>query len=1110
MSKNRKNLIQRVAMTLLALVLTSASVWAAGDIYVGYLDPTAPIGMQRKTVLNPVWVDDKTVEIGTDEKTTWYFVSGTITKNTRIEVKGTVNLILADGCNFTASQGIHVPDGSALNIYAQSVANSGSIKATGLGNDAAIGGNGGMDEDMRDGTSGESSGAITIYGGNITLYGNMGGGDGGYGGDREEITSETDDEGNEINSTYDRFPGYGGNGGDGYVTIYSGYVNVSGNIGGGKAGTGQDENGGYDESYNGYNGGGTVKLSWANTSDGILADYYYGSVTLLKAFYGFDAGVVNDNDLLIWKNLMYAGDSYTVTIGSMPYGVTATADLILDAGFKKAVVGQVVTIGFSGVPDGKVPVVSVTYGAYNYEVFDIFDNGDGTFSFVMPDKSATVTVSELKNDIKSCTATVPDLSLGSNTSINYKFWDTPATIGETVTDDETTLTLGTDYQFGRITYADLTNHSEFDMPDHVGDECLVEIKGIGNYGGSKYVRFDIVNPSGNGTWGDLSWALSNGELTISGTGDMVKPQNDGTYPWLTYKSYIKTITIEEDVTSVADGAFSTAWNDYHYEVSTVSLPSTLTSIGEDAFAYCTGATITIPTGVTSIGNGAFLEVSNVVGSLDDNADNATLISLMHEAKRADVTISGRTLKKDGSWNTLCLPFDVDDFSGTPLADATVLELDVVGYYDDNNERYIKENDKYFKGQTEYTGVTSGFHQTGIDGNTLHIYFNPVARIKAGEPYLVKWEVTGENVENPEFTDVKVCDYATADKATTSKDGKVKFVGSYNPYASTGSAFLKESADASAQNAFRAFVKVNSVETIYSVQACNEPATILQTGNSMVYYVKNTLVLTETAGVEGLITHAVATDQLVSFTRSGLTANAYSTMCLPFSFKAPSACTFYAFKGIGWNSSNQQWEATISQQDANATLSAHTPYIFKCAETEATFTGTIATLPASYGDTDLNTGAVDASDGDDRNWKFKGTYTALDWTSAAPTEPTYGFSTYVPYNDGNTAGIAAGTFVRFIKGASLAPFRARLIYSGTNSHLNKASIRGTSDNADLPRYIVVRIVSDNGTITTVGAVDTETGEITNDVWFTLEGKMLTGEPTESGIYIYKGQKVSISK
>ncbi|MBQ5502780.1 MAG: hypothetical protein IIT82_08745, partial [Selenomonas sp.] len=63
-------------------------------------------------------------------------------------------------------------------------------------------------------------------------------------------------------------------------------------------------------------------------------------------------------------------------------------------------------IGFSGVPDGKVPVVSVTYGANNYEVFDIFDNGDGTFSFTMPDGNATVTASGLKNDIKSCEATV--------------------------------------------------------------------------------------------------------------------------------------------------------------------------------------------------------------------------------------------------------------------------------------------------------------------------------------------------------------------------------------------------------------------------------------------------------------------------------------------------------------------------------------------------------------------------------------------------------------------------------------------------------------------------------------------------------------------------------
>ena len=789
--KQERRLYFRAAMMLLMMLLTTVTAWAAGDIYVGYLDPTAPIGMQRKTVLNPGWVDENTTEIGIADETTWYYVCYDVTNDNRIEVKGTVNLILTDGCNFTVSKGIHVPSGSALNIYAQSVAKRGSLTAARTNNDAAIGGNGGED---REGyaTSGESAGDITIYGGNIkTTNGNIGGGDGGKG--SAGVDYFDDGLGGYTETPY---AGYGGNGGNGNVTIYSGNVIVNGNIGGGKAGTGQDEYRNDYEYYFGYNGGGTINLSWANTSDEIYADYYYGSVTLLKAFYGFGAGEVINNDEIERQSLTYAGDSYAVTIGSMPDGVTATADLVNTY----AVEGQVVTIGFSGVPDGKVPVVSVTYGANNQEVSKIYDNGDGTFSFEMPDDHVTVTASEFKNDIKSCTATVPDQSLGSNSYINYKFWDTPATIGETVTDDETILTLGTDYQFGSITYADMTNHSEFDMPDHVGDECLVEIKGIGNYGGSKYVRFDIVNPSGSGTWGDLSWALSNGELTISGTGDMVKPQNDGTYPWLTYKSYIETITIEEGVTSIADGAFSTAPNDFHYVVSEVNLPSTLTSIGEDAFAYCTGATITIPTGVTSIGSGAFIEVSKVIGSFDDNADNATLISLMHEAKRADVTISGRTLYKDGDWNTLCLPFDIDDFSGTPLEDATVMELDVDGYYDitnNNSPRYVYDsyNKKYVSGGSDFSGNVSDLRQTGFDASdgTLYLYFKNASSIGAAKPYIIKWTkpanyvaYNGENAKtcddlvDPEFSSVKVWNYATTDKAVTSSDKLVQFKGIYGP------------------------------------------------------------------------------------------------------------------------------------------------------------------------------------------------------------------------------------------------------------------------------------------------------------------------------------------
>ena len=72
----------------------------------------------------------------------------------------------------------------------------------------------------------------------------------------------------------------------------------------------------------------------------------------------------------------------------------------------------------------------------------------------------------------------------------------------------------------------------------------------------------------------------------------------------------------------------------------------------------------IPTGVT-IGTDAFYRVGCLVGSLSDTADNGDVIALMKNALSADVTLTGRTLYKDGAWNTICLPFDVT-ISGSVL------------------------------------------------------------------------------------------------------------------------------------------------------------------------------------------------------------------------------------------------------------------------------------------------------------------------------------------------------------------------------------------------------------------------------------------------------------
>lgn len=172
-----KRLFSKAAALLLMMVLTTATAWADELVDIKYYDPTAAMGQQRKTATDVLDITNSTTAIGTACNETWYYVSGTVTCSTRIEVSGTVNLILADGCNFTASKGLHVPSGSALNIYAQSVANRGSLTANGVYTNAAIGGNGGNDANGNTADKGENAGDITIYGGKITTTnGNIGGG----------------------------------------------------------------------------------------------------------------------------------------------------------------------------------------------------------------------------------------------------------------------------------------------------------------------------------------------------------------------------------------------------------------------------------------------------------------------------------------------------------------------------------------------------------------------------------------------------------------------------------------------------------------------------------------------------------------------------------------------------------------------------------------------------------------------------------------------------------------------------------------------------------------------------------------------------------------------
>ena len=143
-----------------------------------------------------------------------------------------------------------------------------------------------------------------------------------------------------------------------------------------------------------------------------------------------------------------------------------------------------------------------------------------------------------------------------------------------------------------------------------------------------------------------------------------------------------------------------------------------------------------------------------VDVLQDNAAND--IAALND-KQTNIILQGRTLTKSGAWNTLCLPFDVNDgdttdgisFTGTPLEESTVKELNATN-----------------------SNLTDG---------ALTLAFSEVNSIEAGKPYIVKWENTTGSVSNPVFTGVTIDADAPTEVTSTADGGKVKFVGQYNPF-----------------------------------------------------------------------------------------------------------------------------------------------------------------------------------------------------------------------------------------------------------------------------------------------------------------------------------------
>ena len=133
--------------------------------------------------------------------------------------------------------------------------------------------------------------------------------------------------------------------------------------------------------------------------------------------------------------------------------------------------------------------------------------------------------------------------------------------------------------------------------------------------------------------------------------------------------------------------------------------------------------------------------------LASGQDNTALIESLHGTENCTVTLQDRTLFTDGTWNTLCLPFDVT-LQGSPLEGADVRTM---------------------------TGAT-------LEGQTIYLQFSApeaLTQLSAGTPHIVRWtEGEGEDLQNPVFTAVTI-DKTVRDASFDIEEGTaIEFKGTY--------------------------------------------------------------------------------------------------------------------------------------------------------------------------------------------------------------------------------------------------------------------------------------------------------------------------------------------
>ena len=202
-----------------------------------------------------------------------------------------------------------------------------------------------------------------------------------------------------------------------------------------------------------------------------------------------------------------------------------------------------------------------------------------------------------------------------------------------------------------------------------------------------------------------------------------------------------------------NGAYSTILSRNYYTGCTLTIGSNSPATTNIGCGHKADGTNT-PTDITevTVNNVTYYDGAISALVLADKADNTSVIS-SHNGETVNVVLYGRTLYKDGKWNTLCLPFNLT-ISGSVL-DGDNVEVRTLS-------------------STSFNSTTG----------TLTLNFTAkgaVTELQAGTPYIIKWSKNNPsdpaltNLVDPVFTCVTISN-TTANVSTDYVD----FMGTYEP------------------------------------------------------------------------------------------------------------------------------------------------------------------------------------------------------------------------------------------------------------------------------------------------------------------------------------------